>query len=161
MQSSSCKWLSLIKDSLPIWILLTNIYYCTGHMEQALKYYQIVISEDSNRVRIDTVLKNNCYKIANLRVINHDNWKDLNTLRFEILFQFAKLCALRAFMNYMPYTHTRLTWLTRLCAFALYALYLLTPLITHVLLNVAKSLIKGNLQMLSKEIRSKEIVFDI
>ena len=35
--------------------------------------------------------------------------KTLDTFRFEILFQFAKLRALRAFMNYMPYTHTRLT----------------------------------------------------
>ena len=30
-------------------------------MEKAFKYYQIVASEDSYRVRIDNVLQNNCY----------------------------------------------------------------------------------------------------
>ena len=30
-------------------------------MEKAFKYYQIVASEDSYRVRTDNVLQNNCY----------------------------------------------------------------------------------------------------
>ena len=30
-------------------------------MEKTFKYYQIAASEDSYRVRTDTVLQNNCY----------------------------------------------------------------------------------------------------
>ena len=49
----------MIKDRLPNGILLTNIWYCTAHMEKNYKYYEIGVSEDSCRMQIDTVSQNN------------------------------------------------------------------------------------------------------
>ena len=49
----------MIKDRLPNGILLTNIWYCTAHMEKNYKYYEIGVAEDSCRMQIDTVSQNN------------------------------------------------------------------------------------------------------
>ena len=51
----------MIKDSLPNGTLLTNIYYCTAHIEKVYKYYEIAVSEGSYRVHIDNVSQNNYY----------------------------------------------------------------------------------------------------
>ena len=46
-------------------------------MGKVYEYYEIAVSEDSYRVRIDTVSQNNCCSIKGYESINPDNSIDL------------------------------------------------------------------------------------
>ena len=53
------------------------------------KYYKIAASEDSYRVRSDTVAQNTCYYITGFELINLEYCIDnLDILKFETLFYF-------------------------------------------------------------------------
>ena len=67
-------------------------------MENVYKYYETAASEDSYRVRSDTVAQNNCYEITGFELINPEYCIDLsNILKFErtlflTCFYCEKLC---------------------------------------------------------------------
>ena len=57
--------------------------------KKAYQYYKIAASEDSYRVRSDTVAQNTCYYITGFELINLEYCIDnLDILKFETLFYF-------------------------------------------------------------------------